>query len=117
MNWYFEVWKKFAVFNGRAQRSEYWYFALFNAIVIVVLAIIDSSASTYPLFVGVYFLAVLLPGLGVGVRRLHDTNRSGWWTLIGLIPLIGPIVLIVFYAQDSAPGANSYGISPKAAAS
>ena len=62
---------------------------------------------------GIFSLAVLLPGVGVAVRRLHDTGRTGWWLLIGLIPLVGEIVLLVFMVQDSAPGTNAYGPSPK----
>jgi uncharacterized membrane protein YhaH (DUF805 family) len=116
VNWYLDVLKKYAVFEGRAKRPEYWYFVLFNAIIAVVLAIIDGVLGTYPLFVGMYFLAVLLPALGVTIRRLHDTNRSGWWMLIALIPLVGSIVLLVFYVQDSTPGGNAYGPYPTAAA-
>ena len=116
MSWYLDVLKKYAVFSGRATRSEYWYFTLFNLIVIVVLVIIDSAAGTNPLFSGVYTLAVFLPILGVSIRRLHDTGRSGWWILVGLIPVVGSIALIVFYALDSAPGENVYGPSPKAPA-
>jgi len=119
MNWYLEVLKKYAVFTGRAQRAEYWYFALFNLLIIIALSFIDSLVGTYSteagagLFSGLYALAVLLPGLAVAVRRLHDTNRSGWWVLIGLIPLIGAIVLIVFFVQDSTPGENQHGPNPK----
>lgn len=113
MSWYFEVLKKYAVFSGRSRRSEFWYFALFNFIIAVVLMIIDRAAGTYPALYLIYVLAVLLPGLGVAIRRLHDTNRSGWWVLIDFIPLVGAIILIVFCAQDSDPGDNQYGPNPK----
>lgn len=119
MSWYLEVLKKYAVFNGRAQRKEYWYFVLFNIIISLVLGFIDNaigSSSAEPgtgLLGSLYMLAVLLPGIGVSIRRLHDTSRSGWWVLMALIPLIGIIVLIFFMVQDSRPGANQYGANPK----
>jgi uncharacterized membrane protein YhaH (DUF805 family) len=120
MNWYLAVLKKYAEFKGRARRSEYWYFVLFNVIISIVLAIVDrvigthSAETGFGVLGGLYALAVLIPGIAVGVRRLHDTNRSGWWLLIGLIPCIGLIVLIVFTVQDSQPGDNQYGANPKA---
>jgi len=119
MNWYLQVLKKYAVFTGRAQRAEFWYFVLFNLLISVALALVDVAIGTYSeeagvgLLYGVYALAVLLPGIAVAVRRLHDTGRSGWWYLIGLIPLIGAIVLIVFWVQDSQPGENQHGPNPK----
>jgi uncharacterized membrane protein YhaH (DUF805 family) len=114
MHWYVDVLKQYAVFDGRSTRSEYWFFALFNLIVIIVLEIIDAAIGTTPLLAGLYALAVLLPSLGVGIRRLHDTGRSGWWLLIALVPLVGAIVLIVFFVQESNPGDNSYGAQPLA---
>lgn len=113
MNWYLEVLKKYAVFTGRARRTEYWMFVLFNFIVAVVLGIIDRVIGTGGLLGAVYGLAVLLPGIGVAIRRLHDTGRTGWWLLIGFVPLIGLIVLIVFMVMDSKPGDNEYGAYPK----
>lgn len=118
MNWYFEVLKKYADFNGRASRSEFWYFTLFSAIVSIFALIIDFVTGTMinhsiGILEMLYGLAVFLPTLGVYVRRLHDTNRSGWWILISLIPLVGSIVLIVFLVQDSQPGENKYGQNPK----
>ena len=119
MNWYVEVLKKYAVFSGRARRKEYWFFVLFNLIISFVLGLIDGAmgfgekGGAGPLG-AVYSLAVLIPSLAVSVRRLHDTGRSGWWLLIGLIPCVGFIVLIVFMVQDSDPGDNQYGPNPKA---
>ena len=110
--------QKYVDFSGRARRSEYWYFVLFGIIVSVVAGIIDGILGTrntlgnYGLVGGIASLALLLPNLGVGVRRLHDTGRSGWWLLIGLIPLVGWIVLIVFFVQDSQAD-NQYGPNPK----
>ena len=114
MNWYLGVLKKYVDFSGRARRTEFWMFTLFNIIISVVLGILDMFLG-FGLLGGIYALAVFLPSLAVGVRRLHDTDRSGWWLLIGLIPIIGFIVLIVFFVQDSQAGDNEYGANPKSA--
>jgi uncharacterized membrane protein YhaH (DUF805 family) len=90
-------------------------FQLINVVIALVLAVIDYLIGTYPIIVGLYSLAVLLPSLGVTWRRLHDTNRSGWWYLIGLVPCVGAIILIVFYATEGVAGDNQYGPDPKAA--
>jgi len=119
MNWYLGVLKKYAVFSGRARRKEYWFFALFNLLASIVLSVIDYITGSFDaalgtgLLSGIYALAVLIPSLAVSVRRLHDTDHSGWWLLIALIPLIGAIVLLVFVLQDSKPGENQYGPNPK----
>jgi uncharacterized membrane protein YhaH (DUF805 family) len=119
-DWYMQVLKKYAVFSGRARRKEYWFFILWYVIISIGLAIIDSVAGLHIGKAGVlqtlYALALLIPSLAVAVRRLHDIGRTGWWLLIGLIPLIGVIVLLVFMFTDSQPGENEYGPSPKAAA-
>ncbi|GGR68743.1 hypothetical protein GCM10010269_04350 [Streptomyces humidus] len=114
MHWYVDVLKKYAVFSGRARRQEYWMFTLFNVIVAVVLAIVGAVIGSNVLNI-IYTLAVLLPGLGVAVRRLHDTGKSGWWLLIGLIPLVGAIILIVFLASEGKREPNQYGPDPKLA--
>ncbi|MFT3917352.1 MAG: DUF805 domain-containing protein [Anaeromyxobacteraceae bacterium] len=112
MDWYLGVLKKYVEFNGRARRTEYWMFLLINLAVSVGLMLVDGVLGT--LFLGtLYSLGVLLPSLAVTVRRLHDTSRSGWWILIGFVPVIGLIVLIIFMAQDSKPGTNEYGPNPK----
>ena len=119
MNWYFIALKKYAVFSGRSRRKEYWYFYLFYILFIFVLTFIDVMIGTYDevaeigLFAGIFILFMLIPLLAASVRRLHDTDRSGWWLLINLIPLIGVIVFTVFTLQDSKPGENQYGSSPK----
>ncbi|MFF8378084.1 DUF805 domain-containing protein [Streptomyces sp. NPDC015661] len=115
MNWYLDVLKKYAVFNGRARRQEFWMFFLFNVIAAVILMIVDSLLGTYPLLYGIYGLAVLIPGLAVTVRRLHDTGRSGWWILIDLVPLVGAIILIVFLATEGEQHQNAHGPNPKLA--
>ncbi len=112
MNWYFAVLKKYAVFSGRARRKEYWMFLLFNIIIFIALGVIEAIVGTYSVIALFYSLAILLPGLGVTVRRLHDTGKSGWWLLIGLVPLLG-IVILVFMAQDGQAGDNQYGPNPK----
>ena|SRR5436190_8398191 len=117
MNWYLEVLKKYAVFNGRARRKEFWMFFLFNLIVAVILVAVEVGVFGGPgILYGLYALAVLLPGLGVTIRRLHDTGRTGWWVLVYLIPIVGPIVMLVFMVLDSQPGDNEYGPNPKGAA-
>jgi len=121
MNWYLEVLKKYARFDGRAGQKEYWYFSLLSFIIIVVLSVIDIATGTFNVNVGlgllgsIYTLAVLIPGIAVSVRRLHDTDRSVWWLLINAIPLIGVIVFLVFTAQAGTPGDNQYGSNPKGA--
>jgi len=114
MNWYLEVLKKYAVFSGRACRTEYWMFFLFNFIIAFALGFIEGIFKGPGVLGGLYSLAVLLPAIAVGARRLHDTGRSGWWLLISLIPVIGFIVILVFTVQDSQPGENPYGPNPKA---
>ena len=121
MNWYIEALKKYAVFSGRSQRKEYWFFVLFSLIVTLVLSLIDGSLGLFDaesgigVLSGIYSLGVLVPSIAVGVRRLHDTSRSGWWLLISFVPLIGVIVLIVLMALDSEPGDNRFGPNPKGA--
>ncbi len=120
MNWYLQVLKKYAEFNGRARRKEYWMFFLFSFIISIVLMIIDRITGTFSAHMGagmlggLYGLATLIPGLAVTVRRLHDTDRSGWWVLICLVPLIGLIVFIVFMALNGSASENKYGSDPKA---
>ena len=120
MKWFLEaLTKKYATFEGRARRSEYWYFVLFYVLVIFVLVIVDGLAGTFSeeaeigLFSGLFMLATILPSLAVMVRRLHDTDRSGWWVLINLIPIVGALVLLVFTVLDSQPGTNRFGPNPK----
>lgn len=115
MNWYVTVLKKYAEFNGRARRSEYWYFVLINVVISIILSLIDYSiwGEGGAALSSIYSLAVLVPSLAVLVRRLHDTGRSGWAILWGFIPLVGAILLIVWAATDGTPGSNEYGQNPK----
>ena len=118
MEYYTSVLKKYAVFSGRASRREFWMFTLISTIIAVVLSIIEPATKIGNLgeirFLElIYSLAVFIPSLAVGVRRLHDTDRRGSWILIAFIPLLGVIALIVFFAIDSTPGDNKYGPNPK----
>jgi uncharacterized membrane protein YhaH (DUF805 family) len=105
MNYYLDVLKKYTVFEGRARRKEYWMFVLFNLIVAIILGIIGALIH-FPLIGTLYNLAVLLPAIAVGVRRMHDSDHSGWW-------LLCPIVNIVFAVIDGTPGPNRFGENPK----
>jgi uncharacterized membrane protein YhaH (DUF805 family) len=109
---YIEVLKKYAVFTGRATRAEYWNFFVATFIVSIVVNIIESMLGLGRFLGFVYSLATLLPSLGVGIRRLHDSGRSGWWTLLVLIPVIGWIILLIFLVADSTAD-NEYGPNPK----
>ena len=128
MKWYLKVLRQYADFSSRARRTEYWMFTLFNLIFGCVAIGIDnvlrmtfhvSSAdgATVPFFYGyvyvLYILAMLVPGLAVTVRRLHDVGKSGWMFLIALIPLVGAIWLLILMCTDSQPGPNKWGENPK----
>jgi uncharacterized membrane protein YhaH (DUF805 family) len=112
--------RRYAEFSGRSQRKEYWMFFLFNIIVAVVLGIIEGIlglsgmvAGAYGPLTVLYELAILIPSIAVGIRRLHDTDRSGWWLLIALVPIVGAIVLLVFFVSDGTRGPNRFGPDPK----
>jgi uncharacterized membrane protein YhaH (DUF805 family) len=119
MNYFLEAFRKYAVFSGRARRSEYWYFTLFSMIALAILRSIDHRTGMYDpetssgTLEGIYGLIVFIPTLAIGVRRLHDTGRSGWWLLINLVPVAGWIINLIFDLQDSQPGSNQYGANPK----
>lgn len=104
--WYLGVLKKYAVFTGRARRKEYWMFTLFNILIAFLLGIVETVIGAGDILSNLYSLAVLIPGIAVGVRRLHDTDRSGWWLLL-------PIVNIVFLALEGQSGTNRFGSDPK----
>ncbi len=121
MNWYLKALRQYADFNGRARRKEYWMFFLFNIILAVAAMLLDnilgiaSGEFGYGPLYGIYVLALIIPGLAVGVRRLHDVGKSGWMILISLIPLLGAIWLLVLMVMDSNPGDNRFGPNPKEA--
>lgn len=131
----FQPLRKYADFTGRARRTEFWLFALLVFLIEIVFMALLSAVGGSALMMGdpaaaatvpmtgatsavllahlAVMLALLVPSLAVTVRRLHDTNRSGWWILIGLIPLIGAVVLFIFYLLDATPGPNRFGPDPK----
>jgi uncharacterized membrane protein YhaH (DUF805 family) len=123
MEWYLMVLKRYAQFSGRSRRKEYWMFTLINVIISLAIyavsfATLSHSTMTSGILVVVFFiysLLVLVPGLAVAVRRLHDIGKSGWMLLIGLIPIVGGIILLVWAVSDSQPGDNLYGPNPKSA--
>ena len=106
--------EKYADFEGRARRSEFWYFYLIHMLIILGLAIAAPriSFSFYAAIIGLYTIATIIPTLSITVRRLHDIDKSGWWYLISLIPLVGGIILIVFLATEGTYGPNLYGPDP-----
>jgi uncharacterized membrane protein YhaH (DUF805 family) len=112
MDWYLAVLRNYTGFNGRAHRTEYWMFTLVNAIIILALEVGATRSGTVGTVQLLYELCVLLPGLAVGMRRLHDINRSGWWILMGLIPILGWIALIYWYCRPGDVGPNDYGPDP-----
>lgn len=112
MSWYLKVLKNYVGFSGRARRKEYWMFFLFNIIIAMVLTFVEMKLGIFGISM-IYSLAVLIPGIAVSIRRLHDLDKSGWWLLIAFVPIIGAIVLLVFFVMDGTPGNNSYGASPK----
>jgi uncharacterized membrane protein YhaH (DUF805 family) len=118
MNWYMDCLKKYAVFSGRARRKEYWMFTLFNLLIGFVIGFVQgfmgmASGSFWAWPAIVYSLAVLIPAIAVTVRRLHDTNRSGAWMFIVLVPFLGALALLWFMVQEGTPGNNNYGPNPK----
>jgi uncharacterized membrane protein YhaH (DUF805 family) len=112
--WKVVVLERFAQFTGRAGRAEYWWFFLANLIVSLVLAALSRASVVFAILSVIYGLAVLIPSIAVGIRRLHDTGKSGWWILLALIPFVGYIILLVFFAMEGTPGPNQYGPPPPA---
>lgn len=120
MNYFLEALGKYAVFSGRARRSEYWFFVLFTCLIAIVLGGLGLFVATMAggpptlaeYLVDFFSLLVLVPSLAVSVRRLHDIGMNGWWVLLNLVPL-GGLVLLYFFCQDSQPGDNAYGPNPK----
>ena len=111
---------KYANFSERASRAEYWWFYLFYIIVYVVAMILDSvigasgALGSFGILTLIVMLGFFIPSLAAGVRRLHDTDRSGWWLLIALVPLIGAIALLVFFVSEGTKGDNRFGANPHA---
>lgn len=115
MNWYISIIKNGLNFSGRSRRKDYFLFTLINFLIFMGIGTLEQVAfGTEAIFAGIFMLAMLLPGLAVTVRRLHDTGRSGFWLLLSLIPLLGSLILLVFMFFDSQTGDNQYGSNPKA---
>ncbi|OTA20804.1 membrane protein [Xenorhabdus beddingii] len=114
MNWYLGVLKNYAEFSGRARRKEYWMFYLFNIIVCVALFILGTAIDDVAGFILIiiYGVLTLIPGLAVVVRRLHDTNHSGWWFLLTFVPL-GGLIILIFLCLEGTQGDNEYGADPR----
>ena len=124
MDWFIDAIKnKYAQFDGRARRKEYWMFQLFYwlffLVVFMILGVLTEPDDSEILnilsvvLVLIYMLGLMIPMWAVTVRRLHDMGKSGWWALITFIPYIGPIVLLIFCCLDSEPGMNKFGPNPK----
>jgi len=117
MEWYVNALRNYITFRGRARRKEYWYFVLFNAIFYLALLLVDYLLGTLSEGVGLfsllYNLGVIIPTFAVTARRLHDTNRSAWWMLLYLVPIIGPFVILYFTMQDGDTEANQFGAPTK----
>jgi uncharacterized membrane protein YhaH (DUF805 family) len=119
--WMLEPIRKYAVFGGRARRAEYWWYGLFYGLLAVGTTIADIvifgipnlfSGSGVGMFTGLLGMALLIPSFAVTVRRLHDTDRSGWWVLLGLIPLVGGLILLIWFCMRGTQGHNNYGADP-----
>lgn len=120
MQWYLMAFRKYAQISGRSRRAEYWTFVLVNLLVTIGLMVVagmfgDAPSAGGGLLYLAYAVATIVPGFTVSVRRLHDTGRSGWWLLVGIVPLVGSILLLVWLAQDGQPGDNEFGGNPKSA--
>lgn len=107
------VFSQYANFSGRARRSEYWYYVLCYAIISIVVNLLSQASSVFAIIGTVVGLALICPTVAVEIRRLHDIGKSGWYLLFNLIPLVGAIILIVWFCKDSEPGDNMYGPNPK----
>jgi uncharacterized membrane protein YhaH (DUF805 family) len=126
MDWMLMPLKRYADFNGRSRRKEYWMFTLLNFIVAVVLYALMFMGINYETgepgvlgmlamgLLGIYFLAILIPSIAVQVRRFHDQEKSGWFVLLGLIPFVGGLIVIVFMCLEGTRGPNRFGEDPKA---
>ena len=106
-----DAFSKYATFSGRSSRSAYWWFYLFNILILIAALLVDLALGTSGIIYAIVGLGLLLPNLAVAARRLHDSGHSAWWLLIGILPLIGAIVLLVFTLQRSEPP-NQWGTGP-----
>ena len=118
MDWYKDFWTRALDFAGRSCRTEYWGAYLINLAGLFVIMFLEMTllrAGSFPVITFLFLLALMLPTLSVTVRRLHDTDRSGWWYFISLVPAIGPLVLFVFLVLGGTEGRNRFGMDPRGA--
>lgn len=115
MEWYIKVLENYAVFDGRARRKEYWMFVLVNFFISIGIGLVEGLLGLGQILGSLYGLAILIPFFAVSVRRLHDSGRTGWWVLLWLIPLLGTLVLILFFCFEGDAGDNEYGPDPLSA--
>ena len=122
MNWFIKtITQNYANFSGRAQRAEYWYFTLFVNLAMTVLTIgavatsgpMGEPSPVFSILQAILVLGLIIPGLGVQIRRLHDIGKSGWFWLVNFVPCVGPFIVLIWAVQDSDPGDNQYGPNPK----
>ena len=116
MNWYLQVMKSnYANFSGRARRKEYWMYTLFNILIVMalllVMVVLDAAILSSVLIL--YYIGIIIPSIAVGVRRLHDVDKSGWWTLINFVPIIGGIWFLILMVTEGKSLENIYGKNPK----
>ena len=120
MSWYLDVLRKYAQFDGRSRRMEYWMFTLINIVIGMAIGFVGGTlhigtAWGINFLAAVYWIATIIPSVAVSIRRLHDTGRTGWWLLIGFVPFLGFILLVIFALFESDVGTNEYGANPKTA--
>lgn len=113
IHYFLMAWKNAFVYSGRSRRSEFWWCYLANVIIVLILNMLAQMASFFSIICSIYSIAIIFPAISLGIRRLHDINKSGWFYLCGLIPIVGSILLIIWFATDSVPGENQYGLNPK----
>ena len=101
--------KNYANFTGRARRKEFWFFTLVYMIITTITIVLDLALKTYGVITGVFILAMIVPSISVAVRRLHDINKSGWYYLIQMIPLVGPILVLIWFATETKQESNQWG--------
>ena len=116
IGYYVDFWKNYVNFSGRSRRAAYWYVVLMSLIIGIVLGVLSYAVPALMLLSYVYSLATLIPSIALCVRRLHDIGKCGWWWLLAFVPLVGAIILIVWFCRAGDTGDNAYGPDPKAAA-
>lgn len=109
IDWFVKCLKNYANFTGRARRKEFWFFTLVYMIITTITIVLDLALKTYGVITGVFILAMIVPSISVAVRRLHDINKSGWYYLIQMIPMVGPILVLIWFATETKQESNQWG--------